>query len=163
MDCSKWIPDSWAADTRLWFYTAQRPLTEIVQDCVLEGGSRFFKDWLAHGQPLRAEWILPQPQLIVLGVFPGVNATGCSLDKAAGFVGKLENDLALDLRNRKRLVLVRAFDIFVGEAEHIHAEQDKGLGWLNIYATTAHEFRANPILKHDTPWIQRMLGAAFLP
>jgi hypothetical protein len=159
MDWSKWVPNSWDPESRLWFYTTEQPLTEGQQDHVLNEGKRFFQEWAAHGQPLSATWIMPCPQLLVMAVFPGVEPTGCSLDKASTLIGCLEKELGLDFRNRKRLVMVREAGVLVAEPAFLIPYLDSGLGWLNQYAKTAKEFRDNPLLAMHTPWIKRMFGA----
>jgi len=163
MDCNKWIPDSWVSDTRLWFYTTEQPLSDVQQAYVLNMGTLFFKKWSAHGQPLLADWLMPNPQLLVLAVFPGTEPTGCSLDKVSGLIGRIEHDLGLDFRNRKRLVWVRDLDAIFGEAVHLENELESGSGWLNIYANTAKEFRDNPILPKNTAWIKRMFNPISFP
>lgn len=163
MDCSKWVPDTWPLETRLWFYTANVPLTQVQQSQVLDVGKRFFEQWMAHGQPLSASWFMPIPQLIVMGVFPGVAPSGCSLDKATAMVAGLDRDFGLDLRNRKRLVWVGETDVVVAEPRQLRSQPKQGLGWLNIYVSTAIEFRSNPILNPETPWIQRMFKAVSAP
>jgi hypothetical protein len=159
MDCNRWLPESWPNETRLWFYAIENALQEEQQTEILERGALFLEGWTAHGQALSASWVLADPQVLILGVFPGALPSGCSLDKVSAFIQEAERDFKMDFRNRKRLVLVQERAVVVGEPPELVPELELGLGWLNMYAPTARLFREKPLLERETPWINRMFTA----
>jgi hypothetical protein len=158
MDCGNWLAAFWPAETRLWFYALERPLTKDQQVEIIERGKKFHENWSAHGKALNADWLLPQPQILIMGVFPGVAPSGCSLDKVSAFIEEMEGEFGMDFRNRKRLVLVKANDVVVGEVEELKAHVSFGIGWLNMYVSTAGDFREKPLLERETAWINRMFN-----
>lgn len=159
MDYSNFLPAAWPESTRLWFYTSNHELTGKTAEEIMNAAQEFLHDWAAHGAPIRASMELVNPCILVLAVFPGIQPSGCALDKASGFIGKLEREFNLNLRQRNRMAFIVDEGLYVAEPALFPKDKGPVLGVLNLYSNTVQEFRTKPILSTSLPWIQRALGA----
>jgi hypothetical protein len=161
MDYTDFLPASWPDSTRLWFYTADQELIGERAEKITEAAKEFLQGWSAHGAPLQASMELVHPCILVLAVFPGTQPSGCALDKVSGFIGKLEQDFSLNLRQRNRMAFVFSEGVSVAEPALLPKDRGTVLGVLNLYSNTVEEFRARPILSTLLPWIRRALATEF--
>ena len=85
------LPDK----ARCWIYVAERPFTEDEQASLLEALQAFFAGWASHGRPVQGTaTTLEDRFLVVAGVIPGGEISGCGIDasvhaveEAAGRLG----------------------------------------------------------------------------
>lgn len=87
--------------SKVWIYQTSRPFTEIEAKEINGQLNIFTKQWTAHNLQLKAEGFLFENRVIVLMVDESLtNASGCSIDKAFGFIQELENKYKVELLNR---------------------------------------------------------------
>lgn len=90
--------------SRVWIYTADRPLDAKETEVVLAKSQDFVQQWTAHQQQLQAKAILLEQRFLVLVVDESrAGASGCSIDKSVHFVQMLGQMLGLDFLNRTLL------------------------------------------------------------
>ncbi len=90
-----------AASSRVWVYQAVRRFSEQEADYISSELSGFLSNWQAHGQDLRASFLIKYNQFIVIAVDEGANmATGCSIDASVHLIQQLEKELHLELMNK---------------------------------------------------------------
>jgi hypothetical protein len=158
MDYTDFLPASWPESTRLWFYTSDQDLLAERARKIKEAAAVFLQGWAAHGAPIQATIEILHPCILVLAVFPGTQPSGCALDKASGFIEKLEQEFNLNLRQRNRMAWIVAEGVWVSEPALLPKEKGPVQGVLNLYANTVEEFRAKPFLSASLPWIRRALA-----
>ena len=90
-----------AASSRVWVYQAVRRFSEEEVDYISSKLSGFLSNWQAHGQDLRASFLIKYDQFIVIAVDEEANiATGCSIDASVHLLQQLEKELDLELMNK---------------------------------------------------------------
>lgn len=99
-------PD-FAPESRVWVYTANRPLTEPEAQFIEDALRDFTKQWTAHNQALKAAAEVFQNQFILLMVDETqAGASGCSIDKSIHVLEALGHQLGVDLFERMRFAWV---------------------------------------------------------
>ena len=94
---------SLSPETRLWIYTASRPLTVAEAEVAQLQLENFVRSWTAHNQALRAQAELFDNQFLILAVDESrAGASGCSIDKSVHFLEQLGEQLGLDWFGRMR-------------------------------------------------------------
>ena len=95
------FPDS----SRIWIYTAPRPLT--IEECEFISArmANFVAEWAAHGAKLNADFEILYKRFIVIAVDEGPqNATGCSIDSCVHELQKIGTELNIDFFDRMVVV-----------------------------------------------------------
>jgi hypothetical protein len=82
--------DTLGSDARIWIFGSETPLD---RERVSEELGAFVGQWKAHGKPLAAGFDLLHDRFLVVGIEPGVDLGGCSLDKLFGVIEKLDRSL----------------------------------------------------------------------
>lgn len=99
-------PD-FAPESRVWVYTANRPLTEPEAQFIEDALRDFTTQWTAHNQALKAAAEVFQNQFILLMVDETqAGASGCSIDKSIHVLEALGHQLGVDLFERMRFAWV---------------------------------------------------------
>jgi hypothetical protein len=92
---------SFAPDSRVWIYVAERPLTDAEAAQVEDALAEFTVRWTAHNQALHASGELFLDQIIILMVDETrAGASGCSIDTSVHFLEALGHQLGVDLMDR---------------------------------------------------------------
>lgn len=93
--------DQLPTHSRIWIYPAER-LFSANEKKEIEGTLHDFIDqWQAHGQNLKASFLLPYDHFIVIGLDENVQpATGCSIDASVHMIQQLEQHLKLTLLDK---------------------------------------------------------------
>jgi len=148
-----------APESRVWVYTANRPMTEAEAEAVQEALDDFVQRWTAHNQALRATGEVFQNQFVLLMVDETqAGASGCSIDKSIHFLEAIGHQLGIDLFERMRFAWVagealqfadrNAFSARVQEAvirpdtlvvnTLVQTKRDLGENWLVPFAQSWH-------------------------
>ena len=86
--------------TRIWIYTAHRPLTDAEIGTASPKLIKFIDRWSAHGKNLQASFTIYENAFVILGVDQKhEGASGCSIDSSVKFLQELENELSVSLLN----------------------------------------------------------------
>jgi len=94
---------AFAPESRVWVYTAARPLTDAEAAMAQQALDAFARQWTAHNQALQARAEVFQNQYIILMVDETrAGASGCSIDKSVHFLENLGQQLDVDLFERMR-------------------------------------------------------------
>ena len=101
------LPSGWspAPHARLWFHTADRPLTADEQSQMLGDFEPFLSTWAAHGEALKAEAVILLDRILVVALdLDQVSATGCSIDSMLNFVRDHGGRSGIDWFDRHQVV-----------------------------------------------------------
>lgn len=91
------MPDS----ARLWVYQASRILNDDEQQLIQQSAQHFIDQWAAHGQGLKASFMLEDAYFLIILVDESyAGASGCSIDSSVGLVRKLEQQLNVSFLDR---------------------------------------------------------------
>jgi len=103
----------YAPESRVWVYTASRPLTDAEAQAAQVAVNDFVRQWTAHNHALKAIAEVFQNQFIILMVDETqAGASGCSIDKSTHFLEALGHQFGVDLFERMRFAWAE------GEALH---------------------------------------------
>jgi hypothetical protein len=92
---------------RIWVYQSTRPFNPDEVAHILDSGKNFIENWAAHGKKLEARvLVLYNHFIIVAADEQEVMASGCSIDKSVHWIGKLGEDLNIDLLDRQTILWV---------------------------------------------------------
>jgi hypothetical protein len=94
---------SFSPDSRVWVYTASRPLTAEESAFAQKNLDAFCQQWTAHNHALKAKAEVFENQLIILMVDETqAGASGCSIDKSVHFLEQLGEAIGADFFERMR-------------------------------------------------------------
>ena len=97
--------DDLPGHARLWVHTADRDLTAVEQEAVLQELAGFLDGWAAHGAALTAAGAILYDRVLVVGLDEQrAGATGCSIDKLVGFVRAQGEALGVDWFDRHQVL-----------------------------------------------------------
>lgn len=103
LDGALWsgLPD----DSRVWLYTADRPLTENECEALGASAEAFVDQWVAHGKSLQASWRLEGRRCLVVALdASGPEATGCSIDAKVHWLHGLGEKMGVDWMGRNSVI-----------------------------------------------------------
>lgn len=94
---------SYSPDSRVWVYTASRPLTNEEAAFAQKQLDAFCQQWTAHNHALKATAEVFENQWLVLMVDETqAGASGCSIDKSVHFLEDLGEAMGADFFERMR-------------------------------------------------------------
>ena len=98
--------DGFSDDSRVWIYTADRPLDPTEAVFVQENLDSFANQWKAHGSQLKAKARMMNEFTIVFVVDQDeAEASGCSVDSSVRFVKEIGKELSVDFFNRLNVLI----------------------------------------------------------
>lgn len=97
---------------RVWIFTAERPLSLIEQDQVLNEIDRFIDQWGAHDAPLTAGRELRYDRFLFVAVDQRqVGPSGCSIDALVRKMKDLEQRIGIEIVNHAPVVFRQGEEI----------------------------------------------------
>ena len=91
-------------DARVWIFGGATTLDERQRRTVSEGLESFVAQWTAHGSPLSAAFGFTADRFVIVGVNPGVPASGCSIDRLFRTAQQLQDSLGIPLLDSSQVV-----------------------------------------------------------
>jgi hypothetical protein len=166
MECNR-SSASWndlSPASKLWIYTADRPLTAEEGVVVQSHMDAFINQWQAHGMPVRGGWALYLDRVLLLAADPAVQPpTGCSIDSSVAALRALGETLGCDWFNRHNIMYRLAHDPTWSHAQ-LHAfwalrkagrvQDDAAV--LATHAPDLGTWRAQPAEPFASSWHARM-------
>jgi hypothetical protein len=90
--------------SKIWIFQSSRAFTAEEETTLMNSGKNFVEQWTAHKQNLLGSMEILHHLFIIIAVDQTVNdASGCSIDKAFGFIRNAEKDLHIDLLDRRAI------------------------------------------------------------
>ncbi|MGB0166750.1 MAG: hypothetical protein ACPF8V_07850 [Luteibaculum sp.] len=118
------LPDQ----AKLWFYLADRPLSQQEEQRLRKHLTDFVGAWKAHGKELSAGFELLNHQVVVIGVDESAQvATGCSIDGQVRFMQQMGTEFGIDFFNRKLMAYESAEGIKVQSFDAVNALISQGM------------------------------------
>jgi hypothetical protein len=153
-----------APGSRVWFFIADRPLTEAEAMQLNEAMSEFVSGWKSHGSALSAGFELRWNALLTVAVDESVESpSGCSIDK----VFRLLNDFAaatgIDFLNRLLLLVTKpdgTAHIYTRESatKAINSgELKENTAVADVMHAKLGDFMANPLQSFREHWMGKQL------
>lgn len=95
------LPASLDSQTRLWFYTTDREMTDRELVFLNEKLSEFLPAWTAHNRSLKAWATVFFNRILLIAVDETqAGVSGCGIDKSVHFLEKTGGELGLDFFER---------------------------------------------------------------
>ena len=94
------LPDN----SRIWIYQSDRSFSDLEVTLISERLYSFKNSWTAHGNLLRASYLIKYNQFIIIAVDEDQNdASGCSIDASVHTIQELEKEMGADLMNKMNI------------------------------------------------------------
>ncbi len=91
-------------NSRVWVYQADRELTPVETEQILEQINNFATGWTAHNNLLKAKAEVRYKRFLILIVDESqAGASGCSIDKSVHFMKHVEQEFGINLFDRFNL------------------------------------------------------------
>ena len=154
---------AFAPESRVWIYTANRPLTDPEAATIQQALDIFSRQWTAHNQALRAKAEVFQNQYVILMVDETqAGASGCSIDKSVHFLEQLGHQLGVDLFERMRFAWVENETIHFADRAEFAALVGEGritrdTPVVNTLAQTRQELEQKWLLPFGESWHRRLV------
>ena len=154
---------AFAPESRVWIYTADRPLTEVEVITAQTALDTFSRQWTAHNQALQAKAEVFHNQYVILMVDETrAGASGCSIDKSVHFLEHLGQQLGVDLFERMRFAWVENETLhFAGRTEFTALVAEGRITRdtlvVNTLAQTKEELEQRWLLPFGTSWHRRLV------
>ncbi len=142
----------------VWFYVADRQLSEAEQQLIQDELDAFAGGWAAHGHHLGAAALLAYGQLIIMRTTAEAVASGCSIDKSVSFVREIGQRFGIDFFNRTLMPIADGETIRTLPMSAINEAYSSGTitettPILNNLQTSWAEFEASPVVPFaETGW-----------
>ncbi len=93
------LPD----DARVWLFGISPSLDASGTAAVSTRVREFISSWKSHGEEIVAASDVIEGTFLAVGITPQSEASGCSIDRMFGLLGKLENDLGVAIIDSERI------------------------------------------------------------
>lgn len=94
------------ATSRIWIYQANRPLTAMEEIDLSAALSDFCDQWMTHGQPMKASFLIAHQQFIVLAADEDYQLpSGCSIDSSVRALKEWQAKKGIDFFDRSLIGL----------------------------------------------------------
>lgn len=150
-------------DSRVWVYTANRPLIDAEVEAAQQALDGFVRQWTAHNAALKALAEVFQNQFVLLMVDESqAGASGCSIDKSVHFLEALGTQLNVDLFERMRFAWVQDGHLqFANRSEFSAAVQNSGIQAdtlvVNTLVATKRDLENNWLVPFSGSWHKRLV------
>lgn len=150
-------------DSRVWVYTANRPLNDAEAQAAQQALDGFVRQWTAHNAALKAMAEVFQNQFVLLMVDEAqAGASGCSIDKSVHFLEALGAQLAVDLFERMRFAWVQDGHLqFANRTEFSVAVQNSDIQAdtlvVNTLISTKRDLEKNWLVPFSESWHKRLV------
>lgn len=154
---------AFSPDSRVWVYTADRTLQQDELQTASAALSQFCKEWTAHNQALKADFMIPYGRFIVLMVDQSnTEASGCSIDKSVRFLKDLSAKLDIDFFKRLEMPYLEGENIRTVAYGAIPDQVSVGLIhpetlFFNPRVSTLSEFDSEFLLPLNKHWLGKSL------
>lgn len=149
--------------SRIWIYQANRPFNSREVSIISDELSAFTSGWTAHGVPLRSSFDIRFNQFVILAADEKIQeASGCSIDDSVRKVKELEQEIGVDLFDRKCIAFLKEKDVITLPMNDLKGEYNKGV-WhggtlvFNNVITKKGELSTGWLLPAETTWLKRYL------
>ncbi|MBK8193951.1 MAG: ABC transporter ATPase [Lewinellaceae bacterium] len=154
---------AFSPESRIWVYTANRPLTETEAQHTQQALDVFTRQWTAHNQALKARAEVFQNQILLLMVDEtNAGASGCSIDKSVHFLENLGKDLQVDFFDRMRFAWVEDGQVRFTDRNGLEAAAGSGrindeTGMLNTLVQTKKDLLEKWLVPFAKSWHKRLV------
>lgn len=153
--------EEFSDDSKVWFYIADKPISEQGQALTQQVLGEFVKQWTAHNKALKAAGELYAGRIILLMVDEtAAGASGCSIDKSVHFIKRLGQEIGVDFFNPFTSAWVDADNLYVGAIEDLKAvvkEKKESIQVLNSQVKSKFDLRTRWVLPLASSWQNRFV------
>ncbi|MEO8146601.1 MAG: ABC transporter ATPase [Bacteroidia bacterium] len=148
--------------SRIWIYQCNRFLEYDEIEQIKTLAYDFVNNWTAHKQTLHAGFEIFHNLFLVLAVDENVNdASGCSIDKAFGFIKQMENLFKIELLNRMNVAIKNNNELQIMHLHNIAKElKSTDLNQINVFNNlieTKADLESKWLQPVDESWLKNFL------
>ena len=153
---------AFSPESRVWVYTANRPLTDAEVFSTQKALDAFVRQWTAHNQALLAKAEVFQNQFVVLMVDETrAGASGCSIDKSVHFLEGLGQELGVDFFERMRFAWSENGELLFADRAEFAAHVGDGhisdeTPVVNTLAQTKRELEEKWLVPFGKSWHRKL-------
>lgn len=108
--------------SRVWIYQANRAFTASESAKIEKDLNAFTSQWEAHGAPLKAKGELRYNRFVILLVDEvQALASGCSIDRSAGFIREIEQEYGVNMFDRFNMAYKKDGEVYSCTREEFEA------------------------------------------
>lgn len=155
--------ENFSPESRVWVYTANRPLTDAEAQTARDALNAFVRQWTAHNQALKATAEVFQNQFVLLMVDQSqAGASGCSIDKSVHFLETLGQRLHVDFFERMRFAWAEGDHLRFGdraalEIQAREAKIDDSTLMVNTLVQNKQELKEKWLIPFSQSWHRRLV------
>jgi hypothetical protein len=136
-------------------------MTKSEKDIISDTLMAFTQQWLVHGEPMMASYVVCYDQFIVLAADEGYNAaSGCSIDGSVRTIKALGEQLHIDFFDRSTVAFKKENEIELVPVAVLKQKNGEGfwdentLSFNNLVATKS-DFEQKWIVAAGDTWLKR--------
>ncbi|MCK6691969.1 MAG: hypothetical protein L6Q97_07690 [Thermoanaerobaculia bacterium] len=155
--------EDFSPESRVWVYTASRPLEVAEVRTAQEALNHFVRQWTAHNQALKAVAEVFQNQFVILMVDESqAGASGCSIDKSVHFLETLGQRLHVDFFERMRFAWADGGTLHFSDRDTLRARvgeskiSDNTL-MVNTLVQNKKELQEKWLIPFSQSWHRRLI------
>ncbi len=155
--------EDFSPESRVWVYTASRPLEDGELRTAQEALNHFVRQWTAHNQALKAVAEVFQNQFVILMVDESqAGASGCSIDKSVHFLETLGQRLHVDFFERMLFAWTEGNSLQFGDRETLRrqageAKIDDQTLMVNTLVQNKKDLQEKWLLPFGKSWHRRLI------
>ncbi|MGV3705630.1 MAG: ABC transporter ATPase [Arcticibacter sp.] len=108
--------------SRVWIYQSNRAFTAEEQHQIVKDLNAFAAGWEAHGAQLKAKGELRYGRFLILLVDEvQATASGCSIDRSAGFIRDIEKQYGVNMFDRFNMAYKKDGEVYSCTREEFEA------------------------------------------
>ncbi|GAB4249744.1 MAG: hypothetical protein Tsb0034_29080 [Ekhidna sp.] len=153
--------DKMPDESRLWIYQCSRELSDEESAFVRQHTEQFLNQWQAHGQDLKAAYVLKYNRFLVISVDESFSqASGCSIDSSVHLISALERELGVSFMTTSQVafMLEKGIQLFPFNQLKDQVNQKMIAPETKVFDNTVKnlsEFRSRWLVPSSQTWIKR--------
>jgi len=154
-----YIPfDALPQSARIWIYQADKKFSSEEKNIISEALETFSNQWLVHGKPIQASYLIAYDQFIILTA--NDETSGCSIDNSVRIIKSLGESLNINFFDRNRIAFKEKEEVKVILLEDLRAQYEAGV-WngqtltFNNLITIKQDLEKKWIVATETTWLKR--------
>jgi hypothetical protein len=161
--------ESLPLSSRVWIYQSNRKLSLYEKQLITEKLTDFVNQWSAHGQPLKASFLIEYDHFIILAADESYRtASGCSIDDSVRVVKETGGLANVDFFDRSQVAFLNEGQVLLIKQKDLKEKFKEGM-WnehtltFNNLANTITHLRNEWICHAGKTWLTRYVPQQTFP
>lgn len=157
------LPDS----SRVWVYTAEKPLLPEQKKIVTHKLETFLENWQSHQLDVKASYALMENRFLVIAVDESYNGiSGCGIDKSFHLIQEIEVLIGQSLTSKTHVLFEKDGNVLSLPFNKIKESVASGAldsddYFFNTLVANLDEFRRNFKIKAKEGWVKKYFVATY--